>query len=53
MVLSNVKFIKKNELYNKKFIDKFERYILIFKLKEKSKELLDEYNAIIKKMMKI
>jgi len=49
MVLSNVKFIKKNELYNKKFIDKFERYILIFKLKEKSKELLDEYNAIIKK----
>ena len=49
MILSNYKFIKRNELYNKKFIDKFERYILVFKLKEKSKELLDEYNNIMKK----
>ena len=49
MILSNYKFIKRNELYNKKFTDKFERYILVFKLKEKSKELLDEYNNIMKK----
>ena len=49
MILSNYKFIKRNELYNKKFIDKFERYILVFKLKEKRKELLDEYNNIMKK----
>ena len=48
MILSNYKFIKRNELYNKKFTDKFERYILVFKLKEKSKELLDEYNNIMK-----
>ena len=49
IILSNYKFIKKNEIYNKKFIDKFERYILIFKLKEKSQELLDEYNNIMAK----
>jgi aarF domain-containing kinase len=49
IILSNYRFIKKNEIYNKKFIDKFERYILIFKLKEKDKELLDEYNNILKK----
>ena len=49
IILSNYQFIKRNELYNKKFIDKFERYILVFKLKEKSKELLDEYNSIMKK----
>ena len=39
MFLANYKFIKKNELYNKKFLDKFERYILLLKLKEKNKEL--------------
>ena len=50
MILSNYKFIKKNEIYSKKFVDKFERYILIFKLKEKSKELLDEYNNIMAKI---
>ena len=49
MFLANYKFIKKNELYNKKFIDKFERYILLLKLKEKNKELLDLYNNTIKK----
>ena len=49
MILSNYKFIKRNELYNKKFTDKFERYVLVFKLKEKSKELLDEYSNIMKK----
>ena len=51
MILSNYKFIKKNEKYNKKFIDKFERYILIFKLKEKHKDLLDEYNNIMNKKL--
>ena len=51
MILSNYKFIKKNEIYNKKFIDKFERYILIFKLKEKHKDLLDEYNNIMNKKL--
>jgi hypothetical protein len=50
MILSNYKFIKKNEIYSKKFVDKFERYIYIFKLKEKSKELLDEYNNIMAKI---
>ena len=49
IILSNFKFIKRNELYNKKFLDKFERYILIFKLKEKYQELSDEYNIILKK----
>ena len=49
MFLANYKFIKKNELYNKKFLDKFERYILLLKLKEKNKELLDLYNNTIKK----
>ena len=49
MILSNYKFIKKKDIYNKKFLDKFERYILIFRLKEKDKELLEEYNNIIKR----
>lgn len=49
IVLTNHKFIKKNEMFNKKFVDKFERYILLLKLKDKDKELLDEYNNIIKK----
>ena len=51
MVLTNQKFIKKNEMFNKKFLDKFERYILLLKLKDKDKdkELLDEYNNTIKK----
>ena len=48
IVLTNHKFIKKNEMFNKKFLDKFERYILLLKLKE-DKELLDEYNNTIKK----
>ena len=49
IVLTNHKFIKKNEMFNKKFLDKFERYILLLKLKDKDKELLDEYNNTIKK----
>ena len=49
IVLTNHKFIKKNEMFNKKFLDKFERYILLLKLKDKDKELLDEYNNRNKK----
>ena len=49
LIASNHKFINKNAIYNKKFIDKFERYILIFRLKEKEKDLLDDYNDTIKK----
>ena len=49
MIISNYKYIKKKDIYNKKFLDKFERYILIFRLKEKDKELLEEYNNIIKR----
>ena len=49
IALTNHKFIQKNEINNKKFLDKFERYILLLKLKENDKKLLDEYNNVIKK----
>ena len=53
LIASNHKFINKNQIYNNKFIEKFERYILIFKLKEKQKELLNEYNNDINKSFDI
>ena len=49
MVYANLNFIKRSELYNQKFLDKFERYIFIFQLKEKHQELLKEYNDIMQK----
>ena len=49
MFLVNYKYIKRNDLYNKKFLDKFERYILIFQLKGKHQELFDEYLDLFQK----
>ena len=49
MFLSNYKYIKMNDLYNKKFLDKFERYILIFQLKPKHQELFNEYLDLFQK----
>ena len=49
MFLSNFNYIKRNDMYNKKFLDKFERYILIFQLKAKHQELFNEYLDLFQK----
>ena len=49
MFLSNFNYIKRNDIYNKKFLDKFERYILIFQLKSKHQELFNEYLDLFQK----
>ena len=45
----NFNYIKNNDIYNKKFLDKFERYILIFQLKVKHQELFNEYLDLFQK----
>ena len=47
--LTNFNYIKRNDIYNKKFLDKFERYILIFQLKYKHQELFNEYLDLFQK----
>ena len=49
LFLANHKYIKNNDIYNKKFLDKFERYILIFQLKKNHQELFDEYLDLFQK----
>ena len=46
---ANFNYIKKNDIYNKKFLDKFERYILVFQLKPKHQELFNEYLDLFQK----
>ena len=46
---TNFNYIKKNDIYNKKFLDKFERYILVFQLKPKHQELFNEYLDLFQK----
>ena len=46
---TNFNYIKKNDIYNKKFLDKFERYILVFQLKSKHQELFNEYLDLFQK----
>ena len=47
--LTNFNYIKRNDIYNKKFLDKFERYIVIFQLKQKHQELFNEYLDLFQK----
>ena len=47
--LTNFNYIKRNDIYNKKFLDKFERYIIIFQLKQKHQELFNEYLDLFQK----
>ena len=49
MFLVNCNYIKRNDIYNKKFLDKFERYIFIFQLKSKHQELFNEYLDLFQK----
>ena len=49
IVYTNFNYIKKNDIYNKKFLDKFERYILVFQLKPKHQELFNEYLDLFQK----
>ena len=46
---ANFNYIKKNDIYNKKFLDKFERYILVFQLKPKHQDLFNEYLDLFQK----
>ena len=49
IVLVNHTFIKRNEKYHQKFLDRFKRYYLLLQLENKKDDLLTEYNNYIKK----